>query len=306
MTKPDINPTADGQTGVPQELAPNLRCILADNPSPMTYHGTNTYLLGARDIAVIDPGPASQSHLNAILSALRPGQRITHILVTHSHMDHSPLAASLAQQTGAPIMAFGDSTAGRSAAMQRALTAGLTSGGEGIDADFAPTDLMRDGESYAAGDQQVTALHTPGHMGNHMCFAWNNAVFCGDLVMGWASSLVSPPDGDLTDFMASCRRLQTLSPHVLYSGHGAPITDPAARLSWLIEHRLMREAQILQHLADAPGTPASLAAAIYTETPAALLPAAARNVFAHLIDLMDKKLVTCGGAPTETATYTRV
>jgi len=143
-------------------------------------------------------------------------------------------------------------------------------------------------------------------MGNHMCFVWGDAIFCGDLVMGWASSLVSPPDGDLTDFMASCALLQDHAPKIMHSGHGAPILDPSARLDWLIAHRRAREAQILDALDAGPRTPGDLAQAIYTETPAALLPAATRNVFAHLIDLMGKNEVICDGATAEDALFRRV
>jgi len=215
----------DPPVGIPQDLAPALRRILAPNPSPMTFRGTNTYLLGTREIAVIDPGPDSADHLNAILGALRGGQTITHIVVTHAHLDHSPLARALSAHTKAPVLAFGDAAAGRSDAMKAVIAAGLTSGGEGVDSAFTPDIHLPHGAEFQAGDQTLTALHTPGHMGNHMCFDWNGAVFCGDLVMGWASSLVSPPDGDLTDFMASCHMLAARAPRILHAGHGAPIED---------------------------------------------------------------------------------
>lgn len=294
------------QTGIAEILAPDLRRVLAPNPSPMTWLGTNTYLLGTKDIAVIDPGPNLPAHMDAILSALVPSQRITHIVVTHSHVDHSPLARPLSEHTGAPVLAFGDSQSGRSAAMQACLDAGLKSGGEGIDQDFSPDILLTDNQSFTAGDQTLTALHTPGHMGNHMCFEWNDQLFCGDLVMGWASSLVSPPDGDLTDFMASCRRLLTRNITSMHSGHGAPISAPHDRLEWLITHRLSREAQILEHLTLAPAHANALARAIYTETPPALLPAATRNVFAHLIDLLGKNVIATEDTPSETALFHRV
>ncbi len=299
MTLEDFNP----EIGVAQSLAPALRCIVAPNPSPMTYRGTNTYLLGQTDIAVIDPGPESEPHLQAILNACESPQSITQILVTHSHVDHSPLAAQLAKVTRAPILAFGPSDAGRSDAMKACLAAGMHGGGEGIDTDFVPDVFMTDGGIYQAGDQSITAWHTPGHMGNHMCFQWDEAVFCGDLVMGWASSLVSPPDGDLTDFMTSCKRLRALEPKIMHSGHGAPITDPIARIDWLIAHRNTREAQILEQLKRAPSTARSIAEAIYQDTPAALIPAATRNVFAHLIDLEGKQRVTRKSDPDESAVF---
>lgn len=276
-------------------LAPGLRRIVAPNPSPMTFWGTNTYLLGTRGLAVIDPGPASEAHLAAILAALAPGQRVTHVLVTHAHLDHSPLARRLAEQTGAPVMAFGDARAGRSAVMERLARGGLAGGGEGVDASFVPDVALADGAAVEGDGWRLEALHTPGHFGNHLCFAWEGALFTGDLVMGWASSLVSPPDGDLTDFMASCARIAARDWRVLHPGHGAPVADAAARIGWLVEHRRMREAQILAALAEAPGTAADLAARIYAETPPALLPAAARNVFAHLVDLAGRGLAAPEG-----------
>jgi glyoxylase-like metal-dependent hydrolase (beta-lactamase superfamily II) len=301
MALEDFNPPI----GVPETLEPNLRRIIAPNPSPMTYRGTNTYLLGAREIAVIDPGPLSGAHLQAILDACSSEQRITHIYVTHSHLDHSPLASELSAATGAPILAFGASDSGRSTAMQACLDAGMVGGGEGIDADFVPDILLENGKSYDAGDQTLITWHTPGHMGNHMCFAWGETLFCGDLVMGWASSLVSPPDGDLTDFMASCEKMRALAPSIMHSGHGAPITEPLERIDWLIGHRKSREAQILKQLEKAPSAAREIAEAIYADTPSALIPAATRNVFAHLIDLEGKQLVSRNAAPNEDAIFER-
>ena len=278
--------------GIAEDVGRGIRRILAPNPSPMTYLGTNTYMLGETGIAVIDPGPDDQSHLAAILGALGPGQRVTHILVTHAHLDHSPLAAQLARETGAKVHAFGHARDGRSAVMERLAQSGLNDGGEGIDHGFCPDIRLADGEVVTGEDWTITALWTPGHLGNHLCFQTRGAVFTGDLVMGWASSLVSPPDGDLTDFMASCARLRDIGAEVFHSGHGAPIDDPLARLDWLISHRRAREAAILAQLGSGPATAQELAQRIYTETPRALLPAATRNVLAHLIDLMGKNLVS--------------
>ncbi|WP_120635559.1 MBL fold metallo-hydrolase [Ruegeria sp. EL01] len=283
----DFNP----RPGAVVELQPGLRRILAPNPSPMTYRGTNTYLLGTRDIAVIDPGPLSDAHLSAILGALQPNQRISHIIVTHSHLDHSPLAAPLATRVGAPILAFGGPEAGRSAVMTQLAGHGLAGGGEGIDTAFRPDVEIGDGEVIEGDGWNLEVIHTPGHLGNHIALAWGDVCFTADHVMGWASSLVSPPDGDLTDFMAACHRLRARDWSVFHTGHGAPITNPAGRLDWLIQHRLGREAQILSALENAPGTARQLAERIYTDTPPALLPAAERNVFAHLVDLEGKSQV---------------
>ncbi len=304
----DPDPSFQPVPGVAEPLAPGLRRIVAPNPSPMTFRGTNTYLLGTGipgkgALAVIDPGPDDPAHLQAILDALGPSQSISHILVTHAHVDHSPLARPLSEATGAPVLAFGRAEAGRSPVMAALAADGLAGGGEGVDAGFAPDITLRDGEEVAGDGWSITALHTPGHMGNHLSFAWGDALFCGDLVMGWASSLVSPPDGDLTDFMAACRRLRARPWRVFHPGHGAPIADPAARLDWLIDHRAAREAQVIDALVAGPATAQALAARIYTDTPPALLPAAARNVFAHLIDLYGKNRVAPEGPLSADAVF---
>lgn len=299
----------DPPAGQAITLAPGLRRILAPNPSPMTYRGTNTYLLGSTDLAVIDPGPDMPAHLQAILAALQPGQRISHIIVSHTHVDHSPLARALSTRTGAPVLAFGDALAGRSAVMIRLAQAGLagsaTGGGEGIDHDFRPDRTLGDGQMIDGAGWSLEVIHTPGHLGNHIALGWGNACFTADHVMGWASSLVSPPDGDLTDFMASCQRLRARNWQVFHPGHGAPVTDPMGRLDWLISHRLAREAAILSALGDGPATARALAARIYTDTAPALLPAAERNVFAHLVDLTGKSMVSPDRALTVAATFSR-
>lgn len=282
----------DPPIGVAEDLAGGLRRIVADNPGPMTWRGTNTYLLGTRDLAVIDPGPDSAAHLDAILRAVQPGQRISHIFVTHAHLDHSPLARGLANATGAPVLAFGDATAGRTEVMRALADSGLAGGGEGVDAGFAPDQVLADGQEVAGDGWSLRALWTPGHFSNHLAFVWGDAVFSGDLVMGWATSLVSPPDGDLGQFMASCARLRALAPRVLHTGHGAPVVDPVARIDALVAHRQARGAQIVTALRHGPATADALARRIYTDTPPALLPAAARNVFAHLIDMTERGQTT--------------
>lgn len=284
----DQTPPVAGQC---MTLEPGIRRILAPNPSPMTYWGTNTYILGDGDVAVIDPGPDDDTHLEAILSALT-GETITHILVTHAHLDHSPLAHKLSKRCGAPISAFGDATAGRSSIMRALVAEGLSTGGEGVDADFEPDTTLAHGDIITIGNLDVEVLWTPGHFANHLSFVVNGAVFTADHVMGWASSLVSPPDGDLTAFMASCALLANRDDRIYYPGHGAPVTKPKDRINWLISHRNSREADILAALSTQQGLSIpSLTRHIYTDTPAALFPAAERNVFAHLIDLSQRKLV---------------
>ena len=303
LTPPD---DFDPPVGVAMPLSPGLRRIVAPNPSPMTYRGTNTYLVGTTDLAVIDPGPASQQHLQAILDAVGPDQTITTIIVTHTHLDHSPLARPLANATGAPVLAFGDATAGRSPVMAELAAGGLAGGGEGVDHAFTPDHIVTDGQIIRGSDWQLEVLHTPGHIGNHIALGWNDICFTADHVMSWASSLVSPPDGDLTDFMTSCARLQSRDWAIFHPGHGAPIEDPAGRLDWLVRHRQAREAAILEHLSANAQTARQLAETIYTDTPAALIPAAERNVFAHLVDLYGKMQVKPLGTLSATALFERV
>ncbi len=289
--------------GVAMELETGLRRLLAPNPSPMTFRGTNTYLLGTTDIAVIDPGPEDHQHLTKILKSLEIGQQITHILLTHSHMDHSHLAKNLSEVTGAKIYARGPTGVGQSVVMLDLLASGYTEGGEGSDKDFRPDVCLNEGEIINLANEQLEVIYTPGHFGNHISFAWSGNLFSGDHVMDWATSMVSPPDGDLADFMASCWKLQTRDWRVFYPGHGAPVQDPHARLSWLLSHRLQREAQILDQLRIAPMSPKELAKAIYTDTDPSLLSAAARNVFAHLIDLCNRGIVHTKDAPRFEKTY---
>ena len=284
-------PAFDPAPGLAEFLTPDLRRILAPNPSPMTFRGTNTYLLGNGEVTVIDPGPDHSGHLDAILAALTPGERIAQILVTHAHLDHSPLARALARASGAPVLAYGDARAGQRSTPLPAVFEAEIGGGEGVDAAFVPDRALPDGAVIDTAAGPVTAIWTPGHFGNHLCFAWNGAVFSGDLVMGWASSLISPPDGDLAAYMNSLDQLAARDDRLFYPGHGAPVTDPAARLSDLSSHRKQRETEIRAALADGPQTIADLTRRIYRDTPPALHRAAARNVLAHLIDLADRNII---------------
>ena len=283
ITAVEFNPVP----GVSMSLEQDLTLVLAPNPSPMTERGTNTYILGDKSVVIIDPGPESAAHLDALRDAI-DGRPVTHILLTHSHLDHSPLAQPLSQETGTPVYAFGRSDAGRSAVMAQLASEGLAGGGEGIDHDFMPDHCVADGETLRTPSGDISAHHTPGHIGNHLCFAWRDVLFTGDHVMGWASSLVSPPDGDLTDFMTSCAKLQNVPARAYYPGHGAPILEPKARLNWLIAHRQSREVQILGALDTTPQSAAAITRKVYHDVAPALLPAAERNVFAHLVDLVGK------------------
>lgn len=273
--------------------AKDLLRLLAPNPSPLTGPGTNTFLLGRTQVAVIDPGPDDPGHLDAVVAA---GQgRISHIFVTHAHRDHSAGAASLSRLTGAPVLAFGDAVSGRSPAMRRLAEAGMAGGGEGLDMAFAPDIVLRDGEWVESADWCLTALHTPGHSGGHLAFQWDDTVFCGDVVMGWSSTVISPPDGDLADYLRTLDRLAHLGPRRLLPAHGDPIAHPQARLAELVAHRRQRTAQILTALRDGPADAATLARRLYDVAPV-LLPAATRNVLAHLLALSDLGAVVPQGS----------
>ncbi|MAY31289.1 MAG: MBL fold metallo-hydrolase [Rhodovulum sp.] len=276
-----------------RDIHPGVRCVLAPNPSPMTYTGTNTYLVGTDRVAVIDPGPDDDTHLAAILGATADGAQITHVILTHSHLDHSALARRLADQVGAPIYAFGDSHAGRRSDLDGIDGLG---GGEGVDWSFIPDITLCDGEEIATADWRLSAIHTPGHMGNHTSLAMGNLLFSGDHVMGWATSMVSPPDGDLRAFMDSLRKLQNRGFTRFLPAHGDPVENPEARLKELLDHRQMRTDQIRTALAEQADTPMGLTKRIYADVDPRLHGAALRNVMAHLIDLMDRNQITAAPA----------
>ena len=290
------------KAGVATQLEDGLACVLAPNPSPMTHWGTNTYVLGWDSVAVIDPGPLNHDHLASLIATIN-GRTVSHIIVTHSHLDHSPLAQPLANMTGAPILAFGNSRAGRSMVMQKLLASSDIGGGEGVDINFAPDILIANNDIIKGDGWELRALHTPGHFGNHLCFLWGDTAFTGDHMMGWASSLVSPPDGDLTDYMASCSALSATPMTRAYSAHGAHIQNAKARLAELVAHRLRREAEIIAALNRGPTTPSDLTVMIYADVAPILLCMAKRNVLAHLIDLTQRRKVMPIGPLTSTAQY---
>ena len=277
-----------------EQIKAGLRRLLVDNPSPLTGTGTQTYILGTQSVAVIDPGPQDARHLEALLTGLG-GARVEAILVTHAHLDHSPLSRDLAKATGAPIYGFGPPEAGRSAAMQALAARGDMGGGEGTDHAFVPDVTLSDGEAIIGTGWHARALWTPGHFSNHLSFLTDHGVFCGDLVMAWASTLISPPDGDLTAFRSSCKKLLALADCPYFPTHGEAISSGHSRLREMLAHRQAREDQILNVLRHGPARPDALVAQIYTDVAQHLWPAAARNVLAHLIALCDNG--TCRAHP---------
>lgn len=289
---------------VGQDVAEGVERIVASNPGPLTGDGTNSYIVGTDRVALIDPGPDLPAHRDALLAALA-GRKVAAILVTHAHLDHSGLAPEMAARTGAPVLAAGRATEGRSPSMEVLAASGLAGGGEGLDLAFVPDRRIGDGEVIAGSGWQIETIATPGHLATHMAFALGPVVFTGDHVMGWSTTIVSPPDGDMGAYMASLDRLSRQAARVYLPGHGAPITDPAARVAELVRHRRGREAAILARLGDQPQDAASLARAIYTDIAPSLLPAATRNVLAHLIDLHHRRLAAIEGNLATTARFTR-
>ena len=301
------------QYGLAEEVGPGIRRVTARNPSPYTFTGTRSYLIGGgalgRELALIDPGPDDPAHVDAILAALDPGERIAQVLVTHSHRDHSGAVAAVVAATGAEVAAFGPHGAGLSETMRRLATSGAAlGGGEGGDAGFAPDRMLADGEAVEGPGWRLVALHTPGHLSNHLSFALDvpgaeGIVFTGDTVMGFATTLVSPPEGDMAAFMASLERLLARGDRLYLPGHGHPVREPKAMLAWQIRHRQERFEQILAALGQGPSDAAGLARAIYTDLDPALLPAAERNVLASLIGLADRGRVSSDGPVAADAVF---
>jgi len=291
--------------GVVQAIADNppVRRIVAPNPGPFTLTGTNTFIVGRGRVAVIDPGPLLPEHVEALLAGLA-GETVAAILITHTHLDHSPAAALLRDRTGAPTHGFGPHGTGRLAGD---LPVGLNDApldDAGGDRAFAPDVVLADGALVEGEGWALQAIHTPGHAANHLCFGLAGPqpggrgwLFSGDHVMGWSSTVVSPPDGDMAAYMASLDRLLARADTRYLPAHGPAIDDPRARVQALIDHRRGRRRSILDRLAQGEQTIEALVAAIYTGLAPALHPAAGRNVLAHLLELQAAGLVVSDGLP---------
>ncbi|HYF54655.1 MAG TPA: MBL fold metallo-hydrolase [Salinarimonas sp.] len=280
--------------GAAAALTPLVRRVVADNPGAMTFTGTCTYVVGRGTVAVIDPGPDDGRHMAAILAALA-GETVSHILVTHTHKDHSPAARALKAATGARLVGCAPHRAARS------LAEGESSMIEGAnDLDYAPDAAMRDGDAVAGPGWTLTAVETPGHTVNHLAFALpeERALFSGDHVMAWSTTFVGPPDGSMTDYMASLDKVRARDDALHWPGHGGPVREPARFVRALQHHRRQREASILGRLAAGDRTIAEMVPAIYAGLAPGLRGAAALNVFAHLEDLVRRGLATSEGPPT--------
>ena len=254
---------------------PLVRRVLAPNPSPFTNTGTQTHIVGHGDIAVIDPGPDIAEHVEAILAATQ-GERIVAIVCTHTHRDHTPAAAPLAKATGAAIVGCAPIAARDGSGLEA-----------GFDQSYAPDRIMVEGDTVSAPGWTLEAIATPGHTSNHLCFALPeaNALFSGDHVMGWSTSVVVPPDGDMGAYLASLEKLLARDDEVYFPAHGDPVTKPQRLVRGMIGHRRQRENQILRLLGEGPRSIAALVAAMYVGLDPRLEKAAAASVLAHLIDL---------------------
>jgi glyoxylase-like metal-dependent hydrolase (beta-lactamase superfamily II) len=278
-----------------EAVSPLVRRLVAPNPGPFTLHGTNTYVVGAGRVAVIDPGPLLAEHLAALEGALG-GETVTHVLVTHTHRDHSPAAPALAARHGAATAGYGPH--GRADPLHSGAE-------EAVDEEFHPDLPLDHGDRVEGPRWTLEAVHTPGHTSNHLCYALpqERSLFTGDHVMAWATSVVIPPDGDMRAYVASLRLLAERADAVLWPGHGPPVTAPGPYLEALIAHRAERERAILDLLAGGPSRIAALVPVIYAEVDQVLHRAAGLSVLAHLRALVAEGRVHCDGPPGLQSTY---
>ncbi len=285
--------------GVVEEIRPGLRRILCDNPSPFTFTGTVTYIIGRGNVAIIDPGPDNAAHAAALLDAVR-GETVTHILVTHTHRDHSPNTPRIKAATGAVVYAEGPHRASRPR-----FESEKHSPESGADRDFVPDVAVGHGDVIEGGGWRLEAVATPGHTANHLVFAWpeQKISFVGDHVMGWSTSIVAPPDGSMIDYMASLERLTQRREDLYFSGHGPEILEGPRYVRFLIRHRKARESSILHRLAKGEADIPTMVRAIYIGIDPRLTTAAGYSVLAHLEDLVARGVVATDGDPVITGMY---
>ncbi|HEV8016566.1 MAG TPA: MBL fold metallo-hydrolase [Stellaceae bacterium] len=288
--------------GRSERLTPLIRRVVARNASPFTFKGTGTYIIGQGKVAVIDPGPKQQDHIDALLKAL-DGETVTHILITHTHNDHSPAAAAIKAATGAKTYGFGPHGSGR--AEER--LGGVTE--EGGDREFVPDVTLRDGNTLEGGGEgpgwRIAAVETPGHTSNHLCYALaeERTLFTGDHVMGWSTSVIAPPDGDMAAYLRSLNKLLFRDDAVYWPTHGPSIPDPKPFVAAFIAHRHERSAAIVTALALGDDTIPAIVARVYVGLDPKLIAAAGRSVFAHLVELIETGKVVCDGPPSLEAHY---
>jgi glyoxylase-like metal-dependent hydrolase (beta-lactamase superfamily II) len=283
-----FNKSFDPRYGELVKVTPLISRVVANNPGPFTFAGTGVYIVGDGDVAVIDPGPDMPEHVDALKRALS-GKRVTHILVTHTHADHSPAAKPLKEWSGAKTYAFGPHGSGKDDGPK------VEAGG---DMDFVPDVRVKDGDILTGNGFTFECVHTPGHTSNHICFALReeHALFTGDHIMGWSTTVVTPPDGDMAQYMDSVRKLEARDDRTLYPTHGAPVGNPKPFLAAYLEHRIERENQVLACISDGLDTIPAMVARMYAAVDKRLHPAAARSVEAHLIKLERERRVKRDGA----------
>ncbi len=299
MADPAFDLEFQAAYGTAVKVAENVQRLTVNNPSAFTFHGTNSYIVGGHSVAVIDPGPEDEAHFQALMRALE-GREVTHIFVSHTHRDHSPLAKRLKAATGAVTVAEGPHRAARP------LHEGERNPfAESADSDFVPDLALGDNETVTGDGWALTALHTPGHTANHAAFALDRdgIVFSADHVMAWATTIVAPPDGAMSDYMASLDRLLERDDRLFLPGHGGPVNDPAAFMRGLRTHRRMREKAVLTRIKAGDRTIAEMVKVIYRSTDPRLHGAAALSVLAHIEDLIEKGLVETDGPPSLTGIY---
>jgi len=277
-----------------ETLSPLIRRITANNPAPYTFKGTGTFIVGHGTVAVIDPGPDMPDHINAIMTSLK-GEEISHILVTHNHKDHSPGSDLLSELSGAKIYAF-------DVGHQKYSEPDLE---EGLDKNFKPDVILNDGDFIEGESWTIEAVHTPGHLSNHLCFSLHQekALFTGDHVMGWSTTIVSPPDGNMQDYLNSLEKMMLRDDEIYYPTHGIPIEKPMKFIRQLFAHRLRRDKEIIRAMENGAHTVEDMLAKVYPKIKKELHVAASRTIFAHLIRLVDLGEVKCVGAVSESARY---
>jgi glyoxylase-like metal-dependent hydrolase (beta-lactamase superfamily II) len=280
-------------------LSRRIRRVVAGNSGPFTFTGTCTYIVGRDNVAIIDPGPDDDAHKEALLHAVR-NETVRYVVVTHTHKDHSPAAAALKIATGATVVGCSPYQPARQLAVGESNLLDASN-----DLAYAPDAVLADGEVISGADFTLTAIATPGHTLNHLVFALaeEQALFSGDHVMAWSTSIVAPPDGVMSAYMASLEKLKSRSDRIYWPGHGGPVREPRRFVRALLQHRHYREVAIVGHLQNGPSTIADIVEAVYQNLDRRLIGAAALTVFAHLEHLMARGLVAAEGTPTLAARY---
>src|SRR5580700_4439089 len=293
------NKAFDLEPGRAEEVAPGVRAIVANNPGPFTFKGTVSYVIGRGKVAILDPGPDDDAHVAALLDAVR-GETVTHIFVTHTHRDHSPAVPKIKAATGAKVYAQGPHR------LARPLHIGETRRLDAsADMDFRPDVALADGETVSGDGWTLEAVTTPGHTANHMAFAFKEAdlLFAGDHVMAWSTTIVAPPDGAMSDYMASLQKLARRTEPLYLSGHGMPVRDAPRYVQFLIEHRQGREASILHRLGKGAADIPTIVKAVYIGLDPRLTGAAALSTLAHMEDLVARGVVATEGPPSIESAY---